>query len=510
MGGGIRLFGGSATFIDSDVYENSAPRGGGVYITKEGLISPTLDMQSFADIYNNSATSGDGFGGGLYLKDGIALLADGSDVYSNNAIEGGGVYLIESVLTITDASSEIMDNSAIMNGGGAYALNSIVNLNNQAELRQNIAGTDGTGSGGGAYLDDSDLLSDAGMIVFNTAASFGGGVYAVNNSELAMSLDNFSSFGISNSKLNNNIANSGYGGGVYAMDSWIDLRETFVERNSSQVGGGIYTCRSNVILNNVVLAGNNIISNFGDGIRLFDSSTLSGSHNTIAYNDAAGANSGNAININNSILTMSNSIIWGHASSINDISQTITYSDIEGGYSGAGNLNVDPLFTNSVNYNFLLLTDSPVIDRCASGLSRDIYNKSRPVIFVRPGTPYDMGACEFRIYVSGLWTGFTNSDWHTATNWDDGNVPDSTIDIIIPDVTNNPVISANVSCGSLTISTGGELDIGSSITLNISGDLSLHDNSLISNGGVIIFSGTDCHLIDNRTTKSSLGNMQIE
>ncbi|MCD4791372.1 MAG: T9SS type A sorting domain-containing protein, partial [Bacteroidales bacterium] len=83
----------------------------------------------------------------------------------------------------------------------------------------------------------------------------------------------------------------------------------------------------------------------------------------------------------------------------------------------------------------------------------------------------------------GLWTGATDTDWNTATNWDDGNVPTSTVDVTIPDVTNAPVISSTgtASCTDLTIETGAVLTIQSDAT----GTGSLITNGTITNNGTV-------------------------
>ena len=93
-------------------------------------------------------------------------------------------------------------------------------------------------------------------------------------------------------------------------------------------------------------------------------------------------------------LTLSNSIIWGHTTSIDLAGQTVTCSDIQGGYTGTDNLNINPLFVNAASSNFHLQSSSPVIDRCATGLAEDFDNEARPITYLRPATPYDMGADE--------------------------------------------------------------------------------------------------------------------
>jgi hypothetical protein len=110
----------------------------------------------------------------------------------------------------------------------------------------------------------------------------------------------------------------------------------------------------------------------------------------------------------------------------------------------------------------------------------------------------------------GLWTGGTSSDWNTASNWDDGNVPTSTINVTIPSgCPNYPSIDESAECQNFTIENGGEININSSFSLEINGDFTLQDGGIFSNNGSLRFSGTDCHLSDNRTNKLTLGNIQV-
>jgi predicted outer membrane repeat protein len=390
-GGGARLYGSSATFSDSNIYNNNAPSGAGVYGTLQASFVPQLNLPSYANIYSNDALTGNGLGGGVYMREGMISLADCSDLYSNDAIEGGGVYLVTSTLTIQGDCSEIMLNTATGNGGGVYAMGSTVNIDRDAELYDNTANT---GDGGGAYLDNSNLWGDKALIYYNTADGHGGGVYATNGSLLDMDLGGYACAGPRCSQLSYNTANV-YGGGAYATgNSEIDLRQVFVEDNSAEYGGGVYAYQSPVYLYNDLLARNDATSSIGDGLRLFTGASLNGAHDTLAHNDAGGATTGNAIGMSGATLTLQNSVIWGHTTSINDAAQTVTCSDIEGGYAGADNMNVNPLFVNPGSANFHLQSLSPVIDRCAAGQASDFDNEARPITYIRPATPYDMGADE--------------------------------------------------------------------------------------------------------------------
>ena len=394
-GGGVRLYGGRATFSNhSNIRGNSAPSGSGVYGTLQSGFAPSLSLPSSTDVYDNQALTGDGSGGGVYMREGSLSLAECSDILSNDAIAGGGAYLITSTLTINGSCSEIQNNTAAGDGGGVYAQGSTINLDDQADLYSNDAGTDGTGSGGGAFLDDSNLWSDKASIRFNTADDFGGGVYATNGSIVDMDLGSYNCLGARCSRLSNNTINDFGGGGVYANNSTVDLRNTFIEDNVANLGGGVYAQGSTVYAYNNLFAANNSTGGTGDGVRLYTGSNMSGNGNTLAHNDAGGAGTGQAIGIYNANLTLGCSIIWGHAGSIDLAGQNVTYSDIEGGYAGTGNLDVDPLFVNPAADDYHLQNTSPVIDRCVSGISPDFDNERRPIVRTTAASPYDMGADE--------------------------------------------------------------------------------------------------------------------
>jgi hypothetical protein len=67
-----------------------------------------------------------------------------------------------------------------------------------------------------------------------------------------------------------------------------------------------------------------------------------------------------------------------------------------------------------------------------------------------------------------VWNGGTDTDYATTTNWDPGVAPTSADNVIVPDVTNDPLIGAStsVSCVNMDIMTNGVLSIRGDLTVS--------------------------------------------
>jgi hypothetical protein len=116
-------------------------------------------------------------------------------------------------------------------------------------------------------------------------------------------------------------------------------------------------------MTNCIISGNN-----GNGIyRASSSPTIINS--TISGNSTE-FNGGGIFCYGYSFPTFINSILWGNIARIagNEIylarhsSIDITYSDIQGGYNGIGNIDVDPLFVDPNNGDYHIKFRSPCID----------------------------------------------------------------------------------------------------------------------------------------------------
>lgn len=93
----------------------------------------------------------------------------------------------------------------------------------------------------------------------------------------------------------------------------------------------------------------------------------------------------------------------------------------------------------------------------------------------------------------GYWTGATNTDWNTASNWCDNSVPTTTVDVTIPNQTNDPIVGAyTANCANFTILSGA--------TFGFSGGVAT--STLIINGSVPV-------ITTNGNTFSGAGVLQI-
>jgi hypothetical protein len=134
--------------------------------------------------------------------------------------------------------------------------------------------------------------------------------------------------------------NDSYGGGMIINNSEATLTNVTVTDNTASNGGGIFILDTDATLINLTVSGNTATA-FGGGLLV-------------------GANTNP---------TLTNSIIWGN--NPNQIqgfgTPTITYSDIQGGWNGVGNIDSDPLFCNPDSGDFTLTENSPCIGTGRNG-----------------------------------------------------------------------------------------------------------------------------------------------
>jgi hypothetical protein len=141
--------------------------------------------------------------------------------------------------------------------------------------------------------------------------------------------------------------------------STIISNNRIMNNSSSDYGAGIL-CQSgygNTASNNIIYG--NSAGQFGGGIAATDSAGLLVKNNTIVSNSAPSGGDGIYCD-STSTVTIVNCILWGNGDELAGCSAT--YSDIEDGDAGTGNISLDPLFMDPDNNDYHLHACSMCID----------------------------------------------------------------------------------------------------------------------------------------------------
>jgi len=316
-GGAIYCYLSDPTISNNRITDNSANIGGGGICCRES--SPTISSNyikyNFAD-----------YGGGIFCRDASPTIG-GNYIRYNSASYGGGIYCWKSSATISN--NRINQNTAERFGGGIHC------------------------------EDQSSMTIENNTISLNLANERGAGVYCENSNP-----------GISNNDIIENV-----GGGIYCYDNAnpVISNNTISQNVFTDLGGGI-CCQfysSPTVMNNII-SGNS--ADEGGGILCTNFCDPTINNNTITANSA---DSGGGIGCKYySNPTIINTVLWGDMASegqeiylVESSNPTVTYCDVEGGWEGEGNIDLDPLFRDPNGDDFHLMADycgdpdnSPCID----------------------------------------------------------------------------------------------------------------------------------------------------
>ena len=162
-----------------------------------------------------------------------------------------------------------------------------------------------------------------------------------------------------------------YGGGLMIYISDATLTDMTISRNNCYIdesfGGGIVMNFSGAMMTNVTVTDNT--ASFGGGVSV-GNSDVTLTHVTISGNTAT-TSGGGFLSTPFSNNTLTNSIIWNNSpeSIYAFATTTISYSDIQGGWGGEGNIDADPLFCNPDSSDFTLAENSPCVGTGESGVN---------------------------------------------------------------------------------------------------------------------------------------------
>ncbi|MFW5653434.1 MAG: beta strand repeat-containing protein, partial [Planctomycetota bacterium] len=411
-GGAIHIDSGAVAMLDGLTIDlNIAPVGGAVAIDSAELDAIATTLES-----NSASTSVGGSAGAISAVNSATVRLDACTVSGNQAYAGGGMRLTTGSTAVI-SNTLLSDNTAANAGGAIWASDATLTLD-AATVSRNSTGTSFDSVGGGLALFNSGQWVVRNSRIESNSAYLGGGIYVAGlGSDLS----------VSDTMLLANTATSGFlsAGGALTVDGVLSatVDSCNIIGNQANTAGGISVRDAMMNIVNSAFIGNAATANNSRGGAMrVENSTLDVLHSTIADNTAdlvSGLIFESEGQAGPSTATLTNSILYngGNEVGIADASTvTITWSNVEGGYIGSGNISEDPKFSDlngpddvigTADDVVFLAGDSPCIDAASSTvlppeLTTDLYGQARriddPLIpdtgFGPPPLP-DMGASEF-------------------------------------------------------------------------------------------------------------------
>jgi len=249
---------------------------------------------------------------------------DGFTVQNGNGSPyGGGIYNEDSSLAVSNCT--FSGNTALVGGGMHNSSGS------PAVSNCTFSGNTATSSGGGMYNGSSSSPTVTNCTFSgNTATSSGGGMYNSSGSPA-----------VSNCMFSRNTASSGAGMENFSCSPAVS-NCTFSRNTATQDGGGMYNYwTSRPTLVNCTFSGNEASS---EGGGMYNNANSRATLVNCTFSGNTASDDGGGIFNYSCWPTLINCILWGNSSEIaGDGSPTVTYSCIEGGYAGTGNIDADPL-----------------------------------------------------------------------------------------------------------------------------------------------------------------------
>jgi hypothetical protein len=358
VGGGMALLGGSPLVIGNVVQDNGADFGAGIYCS-EGTTAQIIDNQILSNGFFGTT------GGGVNVTN-SSVLIEGNRIEGNRSACCAGIY-VDSNVQVVVRGNEIRGNFA--DEGGAGGLQSDPNtLVEDNVIADNHSYADGAGvyAYGGTYRNNritGNYASIGFTVIITNGASFDGDVIA----------DNPGIVGTIN-------ANAMLGVPIVLKHVTISGHDTFEPVLASFVGP--------LILEDCLIADNH------DGLYVTDEATLR--RCTLSGQDVAAITT-----YFDGHVTLESCIVWDNGAGFVPDTGTIdaSWSIVQGGWPGTGNLDADPLFANAAGGDYALLSGSPAID---AGLPTDAVSgfdlagtPRRLDGLLDVGSEVDRGALEF-------------------------------------------------------------------------------------------------------------------
>jgi len=403
-------FGWNYVVIENVIIENNESHNGGglsIFRSRGSIVRNTI-------IRNNAAST---FGGGVFTYGSHVNMTNVTVTGNNNLAgteQGGGMMMPVTGGTLD--SMTITDNEGCCGGAGVWT-----NGENCTWTMTNsiISGNSGNWGAGLAVLGGDSTGAEPTLINVtisdNTASGNGGAVWS-----------NGASPTFENCTITGNTALADGMGGTFWLYNGGDpsLTDCLISENTAPYAtAGIWSMSVTTLnLTRVTIADNS--GEWNPGVFISDAYD-DGSHTpaTLTNCTITGNSSSNGGSIRATYgghIDVINSIIWDNATpaevSIESGSVDIIYSDIDGGFDGEGNIDADPLFTDTNSGDYTITDESP----CKDAGTADTDGDGEDDITDYNGSAPDMGAFEITLPVI---TGFTfyTFDTYISLTWDPTN-----------------------------------------------------------------------------------------
>jgi predicted outer membrane repeat protein len=287
---------------------------------------------------------------GVTIEDGSAT----SNISNSTNQDGGGIFveLGEPVLN----NCIFTNNIATSQGGAGY-------LSSCSPIFSNCIASNDTAGRGGAFEEDTAPATYENCQFISNSAGVAGAVENGSGSSQVINCDfinnvstkagggailSWTSMSISGSLFEGNSSPSYNGGAIDTEDATLTITGcTFLANSCSGVGGAIHLFYNKSLVADCLFIGNS--ANEGGAIEADDQLVPTISNCTFVDNSATSGGG-----IYSSVSTnVTNCILWGNSANAgtqiyySGIVAAVTYSDIQGGYAGTGNINSNPQFVRS-------------------------------------------------------------------------------------------------------------------------------------------------------------------
>jgi hypothetical protein len=391
-------------------------------------IDPLLRDPGRADFHLQSIQCGDGAdspcidtGDHAFLDSildcnwGLGTLSCDIGAYGAGARQGRIIHVPDDISTIQSAIESSLENDTVLVDPGVYygridfdghniTVGSLfLTTGDESYIPQTVINASDTAVVVTFHNHEDSTAVLKGFTIQRGHSYMGGGIRCDNASPT-----------ITRNVISNNTSGDG-GAGIFCWNSQAIINSNLIKGNveTGSWGGGGICCLSSParISNNIIYS--NKADRYGGGVSLFWSAVLM-INNVVSGNMAQ---QGGGLYYESGDFTVTNTIFWGDSASQegDEIFRyygngTITYCDIQGGWSGDGNIDIDPLFRRQEGGQFHLMStecgdsaNSPCIDTGNPDIMDDVLDCNNGLGTVLS----DMGAY-----------GGSNEAWPTDVNDD--------------------------------------------------------------------------------------------